>query len=452
METVTVFTVHPGRAEPARVISLADAGLKERADLQEWVRAHPEILGSDVRIVTFEFSGWQSRSGSEADRLDLLGIDAAGHLVVAELKRGVAPDTVEMQAIKYAAFASRFTPETLAESHAAYLTKTGGLAVSAEEARAVLEDHIGGELAADVLRRPRIVLVASDFPPQVTAAAVWLGEMGVDITLVQFTAYQAEHDIIVAVTQLWPQREVAEFTVSPRQALLRQAEEQGQHRRETNAITTLIADGVLADGTILQFKTAALPLRAREAVTGWIAEDERRGRATWHNDSRAPLVWEFDGEPYSATALARIVVESALQGGPETLAGPRYWMVEGGETLAQLAGFGAAARDWSDLHRVLGVVAPGEWTTYSDLAEVIGSGARPVGKHIADCAVCPSAYRVLGAGGVLAANFRWTDPADTRDPRAVLEGEGLAFPAGVADASRRVRAGALKGRLTSTGQ
>ena len=99
METVTVFTVHPGRAEPARVISLADAGLKERADLQEWVRAHPEILGSDVRIVTFEFSGWQSRSGSEADRLDLLGIDAAGHLVVAELKRGVAPDTVEMQAI-----------------------------------------------------------------------------------------------------------------------------------------------------------------------------------------------------------------------------------------------------------------------------------------------------------------------------------------------------------------
>ena len=104
-------------------------------------------------------------------------------------------------------------------------------------------------------------------------------------------------------------------------------------------------------------------------------------------------------------------------------------------------------RDWSDLHRVLAVIAPGEWTTYSDLAEVIGSAARPVGQHIAACDECPNAYRVLGAGGIPAANFRWSDLMDTRDPRAVLEGEGLAFPAGVADVAKRVRAGALRARL-----
>ncbi len=104
-----VFTVEPGIARRAQAISLADAGLRERSDLQEWVRENPEILGDGVYIVTFEFGAWRARDGRAADRLDLLGLDDDGRLVVAELKRGPAPDTVEMQAIKYAAFASRST-------------------------------------------------------------------------------------------------------------------------------------------------------------------------------------------------------------------------------------------------------------------------------------------------------------------------------------------------------
>ena len=105
-----VFTVQPGVAQRAQPISLAEAGLRERADLQEWIRENPEILGEGARIVTFEFGAWRARDGNATDRLDLLGLDDEGRLVVAELKRGPAPDTVEMQAIKYAAFASRFTP------------------------------------------------------------------------------------------------------------------------------------------------------------------------------------------------------------------------------------------------------------------------------------------------------------------------------------------------------
>jgi hypothetical protein len=49
-----------------------------------------------------------------------LGIDGDGRLVVAELKRDQAPDTVEMQAIKYAAGASRFTEDTLVEQFALF--------------------------------------------------------------------------------------------------------------------------------------------------------------------------------------------------------------------------------------------------------------------------------------------------------------------------------------------
>jgi len=127
--------------------------LRERADLQEWVRKNPEILCGGIRIVTFEFGAWQARDGHASDRLDLLGLDDDGHLVVVELKRGPAPDTVEMQAIKYAAFASRFTAQVLAQRHAQYLSRVDGVPVSEDESRDQLEAHAGGELDPDILHR-----------------------------------------------------------------------------------------------------------------------------------------------------------------------------------------------------------------------------------------------------------------------------------------------------------
>ena len=71
--------------------------------------AHPEIQGPDVMIVAFEFDRWRgSTSGErERDRLDVLGLGTDGRLVVAELKRDRAPETVNMQAIKYAAMTFR---------------------------------------------------------------------------------------------------------------------------------------------------------------------------------------------------------------------------------------------------------------------------------------------------------------------------------------------------------
>jgi hypothetical protein len=59
-----VFTVTGSAASPAQPISLAEAGLRERSDLQEWVVAHPEILGDGVLVVTFEFDRWQAFSGA----------------------------------------------------------------------------------------------------------------------------------------------------------------------------------------------------------------------------------------------------------------------------------------------------------------------------------------------------------------------------------------------------
>ncbi len=216
-----VFAVAGSTADPAQRISLAEAGLREREHLQEWVIAHPEIIGPGVMIVTFEFDHWSSASGSQKDRLDILGLGEDGRIVVAELKRGQAPDTVDMQALKYAAMASRFTPRLLAEYHAKFSQRKVQNARQAEplteaESLSKLETHSEIGLLPDQLINPRVVLLAESYPATVTATAVWLNERGVDLTLMRYQGYRTsgEH-IVLTVSQLYPVREVADFEVAP---------------------------------------------------------------------------------------------------------------------------------------------------------------------------------------------------------------------------------------------
>ena len=238
-----VYTVVGPTAEPATPVTLAEAGLKERSDLQEWVIARPEILGPGIMVVTTEFDRWQAASGARPlDRLDVLGLDTDGRLVVAELKRDRAPDTVEMQAIKYAAFVSRFTEETLAEHHLMHLRQGDeATTVDLETARAALIEHAGGELDGDVLRQPRIVLVAGSFPTSVTAAAVWLNEMGVQVSLQRVQAYRvAGEQVIVSVTQLYPIAEAEDLTVGPVQG---SAAARVRRKRERSAVVRIVERG-----------------------------------------------------------------------------------------------------------------------------------------------------------------------------------------------------------------
>lgn len=216
MRDELVFVVDEAVATPARPIGLADAGLREVQHLQEWVLAHPEILGPGVKIVTAELAEWQSGSGSpDQERLDVLGLDRSAKLVVAELKRGTAPTPTTMQSVGYAARASRFTPELLAEKHAQFLSRRGQTTTN-EVALERLALHAEYELTPDRLASPRIVLVASEFPEALTATVVWLTEQGLEITLRQFQAYQTATQILITVSQTYPVPDVEEFTIGPR--------------------------------------------------------------------------------------------------------------------------------------------------------------------------------------------------------------------------------------------
>lgn len=113
-----LFIVDGGTATPVPPTVLAAEGLLERQHLQEWVIANPQVLGESVLVITSEFDRWADTDGVPArDRLDVLGLDATGRLVVVELKRGTADRDVHLQAITYAALVSRFDLDTLAQAH-----------------------------------------------------------------------------------------------------------------------------------------------------------------------------------------------------------------------------------------------------------------------------------------------------------------------------------------------
>jgi alkylated DNA nucleotide flippase Atl1 len=106
-----------------------------------------------------------------------------------------------------------------------------------------------------------------------------------------------------------------------------------------------------------------------------------------------------------------------------------------------------AGRDWSRLDAALAALPRDSWTTYKDLAELVGSHQVPVGQHVATRGVL-NGHRVLNADGRVSESFRWSDPADTRDVHSVLKAEGVRFGSDRrADPSQRLRADDLAGLI-----
>jgi hypothetical protein len=329
-----VFTVDGATATAAQAVGLAEVGLLERQHLQEWVIAHPEMLGEVVKIVAFEFGRWTAAGGSvERDRLDVLALDQEGHLIVVELKRGKAPDTVDMQSLKYAALVSRFTYDELARVHARYLSTRRGETVDAETAAAELAEW--ADITEETLRLPRIVLLASDFPKTVTATMVFLHQLGLDVRLLAFQAYRtASSEILMTISQHYPPPEVEEFVLSPEAQEARQKGAEAQtHRRETRAVARLLNAGAIEPGERLEFR-ARKDLQDR--ATSWLEENPARRYATWQEDRGRPLRWEADGQSYSPTGLAQHILTTGA-GYSNKVQGPAYWVNTSGRTLVDLA-------------------------------------------------------------------------------------------------------------------
>lgn len=214
--------------------------------------------------------------------------------------------------------------------------------------------------------------------------------------------------------------------------------------RDKSTVQRLVSARAIPDGTPLTLRpTTEVTAEVRKTVEAWVKQDPRRGRARWYNDRRQPLVWEYGGGRYRPTEIVRRILADAA-GVRRSPRGPAWWVLEDGRDLPTVAGVPERSTfDWSQLHQVLAAIPAGRWTTYGELATLVGTAAQPLGQHIQHCPACPNAQRVLGADGQPRPGFSWKDRKGARGQQGLLEAEGVRFSDGAADPSRHLGAEAL---------
>ncbi|MGI8674977.1 MAG: hypothetical protein ACR2KD_06740 [Thermoleophilaceae bacterium] len=278
-----------GEARSLPAMPMADAGWTERGDLQRWVRAHPELIDADLLLISEELADWEAAGNRVLDRLDLLFLDADGHPMVVELKRGVAPDRSESQALLYAAYCDQLSTSDLVEQYA----RTHS--VDSQEAREAINGH-APLLADDQPGRVRVRLVAEDFPPSVTATVLFLRDIGsggpetsqLDIGCVKLTAYELSDDShLISAQPIIPVPETEAYQVSRRR---READDESSRARRTrvaNAVPTLQRSRAIEAGTKLRPKLDWFSDREREAVERLLQRDPSWAELEWTGESNA---------------------------------------------------------------------------------------------------------------------------------------------------------------------
>jgi hypothetical protein len=189
MKNSTLYRIHPREKylQAVKEIEFSDFQFRERYDIQEWVESTPEILGEKLLIVSKELSSFTDTK----ERLDLLALDKSGNTVIVELKRDDSGLNMEWQAIKYASYLSKFTPEEIIDRYSRYLSKVDGTQeIDTTTAEQQILEFVEQESAEELNRKQRIILVSHRFAKEVTSAVNWLiTNNRMDIRCVQLIPY-----------------------------------------------------------------------------------------------------------------------------------------------------------------------------------------------------------------------------------------------------------------------
>jgi len=217
---VPLYEIDGGRLTSVPTTTYAALGVLERTHLQQFLREDIRVIAGDVLIVAEEFGDWEDARR----RIDLLGVDRTGRLVVIELKRTEYGGHVDLQALRYAAMVSTMTFDQLADTFQRYIDHTQP--DFTEDASERLAEWLGAEDAV-LSRDVRIILVSAGFDREITTTVLWLNDVhGLDITCIRLVPYShPNRPPLIDVQQVIPLPEAAEYQVQirHREAVIRAA-------------------------------------------------------------------------------------------------------------------------------------------------------------------------------------------------------------------------------------
>lgn len=145
---MAIYELTTGGIRDVEHVTFADARLRERQDLQRQIRERIDVVVPDVKVIAEEYGDWvESRR-----RIDLLGLDTQGNLVVIELKRTEDGGHMELQALRYAAMVAPMTFEQLVQAHQTDLNRRAVAADARTELQAFLSEDRWGDVEREVHR------------------------------------------------------------------------------------------------------------------------------------------------------------------------------------------------------------------------------------------------------------------------------------------------------------
>lgn len=185
---------------------MSDAGLTERYDLQNMIKNSPDpffqemgekllLIGEEVRPTDFV-----------EDRIDLLGVDQQGSLVVVELKRG-SNKLQLLQALSYASMVSKWEHGDIIAQQQRFSGQ------SEDEAEEEIEQFLLQDVAS-LNDSQRVVLVAEDFDYEVLITAEWLSEVyDVDIRCFRLALSAEDKAEFLTCTCIYPPPEITKHAM-----------------------------------------------------------------------------------------------------------------------------------------------------------------------------------------------------------------------------------------------
>jgi hypothetical protein len=190
-------------------------GISERAHLQVALKNHIQAISPNTLVISEEFCEWDDSKR----RIDLLGIDRDGNIVVIELKRDETGAHMELQALRYAAMVSTMTFVQAVDIYQRYLDRSGDSKNAEYEMRNFLNWEEEGK-EAEFPNSVRIVLAAADFSKEITTAVMWLNQRDLDIRCVRMKPYKLDQIVLLDIEQIIPLQEAGDYQVRVKQQAL----------------------------------------------------------------------------------------------------------------------------------------------------------------------------------------------------------------------------------------
>ena len=209
---MALYKISNNKIQKIERTTFALQNLKERADLQNMLKAQIEIIAPEVLIVAEEFGEWED----SRRRIDLLGIDKSANLVVIELKRTEDGGHMELQSIRYAAMISTLTFEKLVPIYENYLNKNHQQETDAKvnlleflDWNEIDEDNFAQEI--------RILLISGDFKDELITSVMWLNNFDLNIECIRMHPYSNNGETFLDIQKIIPMPVAEDYQIRIRE-------------------------------------------------------------------------------------------------------------------------------------------------------------------------------------------------------------------------------------------